>query len=305
VQIHALLGSDEMYFDGTIKKVINLSNVFQCVKGNKPRSISFMIRTTQTTTGTIIETGTWGVPWGRSFTIQIGWGDQSFTAGVISVVGFGADYYMTSPAINDNQWHSVIVSWDGTALKVFIDNVLVCFTTAYTTMGPAATSAVIKYNTVGDHNYLGYVGDNPALPQFFVGYLKNVAVFDTAYPFTLAPSAAPITFEPTFSPSTAAPSTAPSALVVNPNLPPLPTCPEGWTLHATCVWTDGGERVYQEASPVLEADISYKFTTACTIAGLLIGMMIGMTMKELFALCILPSKDKVRHAEYMPIYESG
>jgi hypothetical protein len=60
--------------------------------------------------------------------------------------------------------------------------------------------------------------------------------------------------------------------------------------------------VYQEASPVLEADNSYKFTAACTVAGLLIGMMIGMLM---FAYCILPSKDKVRHTEYMPIYESG
>ena len=140
---------------------------------------------------------------------------------------------------------------------------------------------------------------------FFIGKLKNVVVFDTAYPFTLAPSVAPTTFGPTISPSTAAPSAAPSALVVIPNLRPLPTCPEGWTLQATCVWTDGGKRVYQEASPVLAADISYKFTAACTIAGLLIGMMIGMTMKELFAFCILSSKDKVRHAEYMPIYESG
>ncbi len=89
---------------------------------------------------------------------------------------------------------------------------------------------------------------------------------------------------------------------MKPNLPPLPTCPEGWTLHATCVWTDGGKQVYQEASPVLAADNSYKFTAACTVAGLLIGMMIGMMM---FAYCILPSKDKVRHAEYIPIYESG
>jgi len=265
-----------------------------------------MVQTIQTTTGTIIETGTWGAPFGRSFTIQVGWGDKSFTAGAIRVVGFGADYYITnSPAINDNQWHSVIVSWDGTALKVFIDNVLVCFTTANNNVD-TTTMGVIKYNTVGDHNYLGYLGDNyPANPYFFVGNLKNVAVFDTAYPFTLAPSVAPTTFGPTTSPSTAAPSIAPSALVVNPNLSPLPTCPEGWTLHATCVWTDGGKRVYQETSPVLAADNSYKFTAAYTIAVLLIGMMIGMTMKELFAYCILPSEDKVRHAEYMPIYESG
>ena len=99
-----------------------------------------------------------------------------------------------------------------------------------------------------------------------------------------------------------APSAAPSALVVIPNLRPLPTCPEGWTLQATCVWTVGGKRVYQEASPVLAADISYKFTAPYTIVVLFIGMMIGMMM---YAYCILPSKDKVRHAEYMPIYESG
>jgi hypothetical protein len=293
-----------MTFDGTMKNVINLSNVFKCVKGNNPRSFSFMIQTSQTTEGTIIETGTWGQI-GKSFTIGIGWNSRKFTVGTICVFGYNADYSMTSPAINDNQWHSVIVSWDGTALRIFIDNILTSFTSAFNFHNPAELDTFIKYNTVGDNNYLGYLGDNPTYRQFFVGNLKNVAVFDTAYPFTLAPSVAPTTFGPTTSPSTAAPSIAPSALVVIPNLPPLPTCPEGWTLHATCVWTDGGKRVYQEASPVLEADISYKFTTACTIAGLLIGMMIGMTMKELFAHCILPSKDKVRHAEYMPIYESG
>ena len=284
-----------MTFDGTMKNVIDLRNVFQCVKGNNPRSFSFMIQTKQTTRGVIIETGTWR-EYATSFTIGIGYG----AAGTISVIGVGADYYMTSPAINDNQWHSVMVSWDGTALKIFIDNVLVCFTMANVHVVPA-TTGFIKYNTVGDQNYLGYLGD-PVNADFFVGNLTNIAVFDTAYPFTLAPSAAPTTFGPTIYPSTAAPSAAPSALVVIPNLRPLPTCPEGWTLQATCVWTDGGKRVYQEASPVLAADISYKFTAACTIAGLLIGMMIGMMM---FAYCILPSKDKVRHAEYMPIYESG
>jgi len=288
-------GSDEMYFDGTIKRVINLSNVFQCVKGNDPRSFSFMIKTKQKNEqATIIETGSWST--GNSFSIAIGWGGRSTNSGTISVIGVNADYSMTSPAINDDQWHSVIVSWDGTTLKIFVDDVLVCFTTANNYVLPATTRpeyTVIKYNTVGDHNYLGCKAD--PIGDFFVGYLKNVAVFDTAYPFTLAPSTAPTTFGPTISPSTA-------ALVVNPNLPPLPTCPEGWTLHATCVWTDGGKRVYQEASPVLAADFSYKFTAACTIAGLLIGMMIGMMM---FAYCILPSKDKVRHAEYMPIYESG
>ena len=280
-----------MTFDGTIKNVINLSNVFKCVKGNNPRSFSFMIQTNQTNGGAIIETGSWSNL--NSFTIGIG----LKTAGAISVISFDADYHMTSPAINDNQWHSVFVSWDGTALKVFIDNVLTLFTSANTYLHPAGASAVIKYNTVGDHNYLGYIVEGNY--NFLVGNLKNIAVFDTAYPFTLAPSAAPTTFEPTISPSTAAPSAAPSALVVIPNLPPLPKCPEGWTLHATCEWTDGGKRVYQEPSPVLAAD---KFTAAYTIVVLFIGMMIGMMM---YAYCILPSKDKVRHAEYMPIYESG
>jgi len=293
-------GSGVMSFDGTNNKVIDLSNVFQCVQGNNPRSFSFMIQTTQTNGGAIIETGSYAFK--NSFTIAIGWSGWKSTAGTISVIGHGADYFMTSPAINDNQWHSVIVSWDGTALKIFIDNVLVCFTSAYNFFYSDSTKlSDIKYNTVGNRNYLGRIAEENG-GYFFIGNLKNVAVFDTAYPFTLAPSVAPTTFGPTISPSTAAPSVAPSALVVIPNLPTLPTCPAGWTLQATCVWTDGDKRVYQEASPILEADISYKFTAAYTIAVLLIGMMIGMMM---YAYCILPSKDKVRHAEYMPIYESG
>jgi hypothetical protein len=281
-----------MTFDGTMKNVINLSNVFKCVKGNDPRSFSFMVQTSQTTEAAIIETGTWSYL--NTFTIGIGWNGRKTTAGTICVFGNGGAYSMTSPAINDNQWHSVIVSWDGTSLRIFIDNILTCSTSAFNYVYPAAVESFIKYNTVGDHNYLGGVGEKNDW-YFFDGNLKNIAVFDTAYPFTLAPSAAPITFGPTISPSTA-------ALVVKPNLSPLPTCPEGWTLHATCVWTDGGKRVYQETSPVIAADNSYKFTAAYTFAVLLIGMMIGMMM---YAYCILPSKDKVRHAEYMPIYESG
>ena len=284
-----------MTFDGTMKNVINLSNVFQCVKGNNPRSFSFMVQTSQTTEAAIIETGSWSYM--NTFTIGIGWNGRKTTAGTICVFGNGGAYSMTSPAINDNQWHSVIVSFDGTTLRIFIDNILVCLTTAFNYVSPAATETFIKYNTVGDHNYLGCIAE--ANGYLFVGNLTKIVVFDTAYPFTLAPSVAPTTFGPTIYPSTVAPSAAPSALVVIPNLRPLPTCPEGWTLQATCVWTDRGKRVYQEASPVLAAD---KFTAAYTIVVLFIGMMIGMMM---YAYCILPSKDKVCHAEYMPIYESG
>jgi len=113
-----------MSFDGTMKNVINLSKVFKCVKGNNPRSFSFMVQTSQTTEAAIIETGTWSYL--NTFTIGIGWNGRKTTAGTICVFGNGGAYSMTSPAINDNQWHSVIVSFDGTSLRIFIDNILVC-----------------------------------------------------------------------------------------------------------------------------------------------------------------------------------
>jgi len=88
---------------------------------------------------------------------------------------------------------------------------------------------------------------------------------------------------------------------VIPNLPRLPTCPEGWTLHSTCEWTYGGKYLYQEASPVSASDDSNQFVVIGTIAVFFTGMMVGL----LFAFCSRPSKDSVRRAEYMPINESG
>jgi len=120
-------------------------------------------------------------------------------------------------------------------------------------------------------------------------------------PPTVFPTVNPSTVKP----STATPSISPSILsssVVIPILPPLPKCPEGWTLHATCEWTYGGKRLYQDASPASSSNDSYQFGAISAIACFLSGMMV---MGLFTAVCILPSKDYARRAKYMPINESG
>jgi len=119
---------------------------------------------------------------------------------------------------------------------------------------------------------------------------------------TVAPSSAPTsgptsspTASPTIFPSTTAPSFSPSVL---PSLVVIPNCPEGWTLHSYSECTYGGKHFYQEVSPAPVSDNSYQLIIVSGSAGILIGMML---MGLYTAFCILPSKDNVRRAEYIPI----
>jgi len=94
------------------------------VKGNNPRSVSFDIQTNQTSMAGVIATGTIEIA-RASFSIAIGLPvdepTTGSTQGVIGVVGWGMDFSPTSPFISDGYWHSVLVSYDGTALRIWID----------------------------------------------------------------------------------------------------------------------------------------------------------------------------------------
>jgi len=194
------------------------------VKGNNPRSVSFDIQTTQRSAAKLINTGTYGGA-RKAFGLGIGI-NQSLgpTAGVIGVIGWGADFCPFSPFISDGNWHSVLVSYDGTTIRIWIDGVLSNVGTLNNwdiTGNPS-----IFYDTVGDNNYLGSAESN----FYFNGNLKNIVLFDnnvtmsapTAKPST-TPSSSPTsspTYKPSLSPTTAptsssssSPSTAPSNIV--------------------------------------------------------------------------------------------
>lgn len=225
----------------------------------------------------------------------------------------GADIYFNSgPLLNKDQWHSVAITYDGAGtVTLYVDHALVKAVTSFTNVGGGVPVYPIKYSTTGDNNLLGNC-QNGAYSGYipYSGDLRNIVFYDYAQSAseamsdivpTTSPTAGPSSLAPTITPSTAMPSFGPSVLstsAVIPDLNRLPTCPEGWTLHAICEWTYGDKRLYQEASPESSPDDRYQFGVACAIVGLLIGMML-MGLFTVF--CILPSKVYGRQAEYMPI----
>lgn len=108
------------------KQNVSIPN-FRCVKGNDPRSFSFTIKTTQNDSAGIISTGNAAV--NEGFTVGIGFGNPNFVkaglvSGVVGVGGFSADYNPTVNRVNDGEWHTVLVTWNGKTLKTYIDSVL-------------------------------------------------------------------------------------------------------------------------------------------------------------------------------------
>ena len=93
------LGSTLFTFDGTTSTRVSLSSQFQCVQGNNPRSISFDIQTTITTSTVIIWTGT-TASYG-AFAIDLNFGSAK---GIIQVDGYTGAYTPTTGRIvNDGQ----------------------------------------------------------------------------------------------------------------------------------------------------------------------------------------------------------
>jgi len=87
---------------------------------------------------------------------------------------------------------------------------------------------------------------------------------------------------------------------------PASACPEGWTMHYTCEWIYDGKHLYQEASPASASDDRCQFSAVSVFTVSAVSALTGMMVMGLFtAFCILPSKDSVRRAEYMPINESA
>jgi len=321
-----LLYLNQLYqFSGSGKDIINIPNSFSAVKGNNPRTIKFQMKTTMQTayssqsSGAMIATGALS---GSGPTTIF---DILLTDNYIYLWSNCGDIaFKAGPALNDNQWHSVAITYDGAGtVTLYVDHALVKAVTSFTD-SCSAPAYPIKFSTTGDNNFLGTSQHTP-FGKPFAGSLQNVVFYDyaqsaseamsdivpttspTAVPtISIAPStASPSSSAPTITPSTAMPSFSPSVLstsVVIPDLPRQPKCPEGWTLHATCEWTYGGKRLYQEASPESSPDDRYQFGAVCAITGLLIGMIL---MGLFTAFCNLPSKVYGRHAEYMSINESG
>ena len=97
----------------------DLSSMFDCVKGNNARTISFEICTKDDRDNLpIIATGQ--SPMGV-FQIVYNCSDV-MKRGVIGLTAYSADYFPpTGTVINDGKWHKVVVTYDGATLRIYVD----------------------------------------------------------------------------------------------------------------------------------------------------------------------------------------
>jgi len=142
------------------------------VQGNNPRSISFDIQTTITTSTVIIWTGT-TASYG-AFAIDLNFGSAK---GIIQVDGYTGAYTPTTGRIvNDGQWHSILVTYDGTTAKIYVDGFLDNSATNWNYDYTSRISSTL--NTKGNSNYLsGYSG---GYSFQFIGRLRNVQFYNYA-----------------------------------------------------------------------------------------------------------------------------
>ena len=179
-------------FDGNGGGIVDLRTSLQCIQGNNPRSISFMIQTTTTSCSRILSTGNQYRYQLFGFTIKCGL--------MLGVSIYNADYNPTTgKIINDGLWHTVLVTYDGTTLTIFVDGILENTAISWNSGDSTATIAS-TLNTIGNSgNYLGKFSDNDSLLS---GKLKNVQFYDYVIPY--APSNAPTmipSVNPTYIPS--------------------------------------------------------------------------------------------------------
>ena len=162
---------------GTSTSVINLTGAFQPVQGSNPRSILFDMKTLSSGNGPIIHTGTTDVL--KAFGIYI-------YSSTILVYAWNANFH-TTRVVNDGQWHSVLVTFDGNTLIVYIDGVI---------DGSVSASSWLSgrtLNTMGNTVMLG--GNDSGENTYYQGQLKNLKFYDyalSAFP-VLPPSSSPTT----------------------------------------------------------------------------------------------------------------
>ena len=190
ILVEYYLGNNLYSFDGVGGGIVSLATAFQCVQGNNPRSISFMIQTTHTSTGVILTTGS-NAP-SQTFTVSFGYNSMP----VIGVLSYANDYYPTSgKAINDGLWHSVLVTYDGTTLSIYVDGRLDNTATSWNSYTYYTISTTLNTNG-NSFNFLGQWVDGN---NRWAGKLKNVEFYDIC--MTNTSSVLPLTFSPTAAPT--------------------------------------------------------------------------------------------------------
>ena len=179
-------------FDGAANTVVDLRTTLQCVQGNNPRSFSFMIQTIYTSYARILSTGN-----ARSYSAF----NIEFYQGIIRVDVYDAAYFPpTGKAINDGLWHTVLVTYDGSTLSIYVDGILDNTATNWNVNNVGSGSIASALNTAGNSgNYLGVYTDG--ISYAWIGQLKNVYFYDCV--ITNSPTYLLSSLTPTIVPTTA------------------------------------------------------------------------------------------------------
>jgi len=181
-----ILGNTIFSFDGHGGGIVDLSSKFQCVQGNYPRSISFMIKTTFAgvdagilCTGSPVRRQTFGV-------LFIGYPWTGRTPSIIQIYSYDADFNPDSgKVINDGLWHTVLVTYDGAVLNIYVDGRLDNTATTWNALDDSGVSISSSLSTTGNNIYLG---QNAQGGSRWPGQMKNVMFFDYVItnPYALA-----------------------------------------------------------------------------------------------------------------------
>ena len=136
--------------------------------------------------GCVFATGTYGVA--QAFSVCFSYS----TPGIIAIITYGADYAPTTgKAINDGLWHTVLVTYDGTTLIIYVDGKL---DNTATTWSDSITSMSSTMNTVCSTS--NFLGQSVGRTWQWSGKLKNVLFYDyviTYIPASLTPTITPTT----------------------------------------------------------------------------------------------------------------
>ena len=133
-----------------------------------------MIHTTTTSCSYILSTGSVFVTSYSGFSIMFNC--NTISKNIIQIDAYNAAYYPTTgKVINDGLWHTVLVTYDGTTLLIYVDGILDNTITNWNSESSATVTSTL--NTVGNSgNYLGQHVDGSSFR--WIGQMKNVQFYD-------------------------------------------------------------------------------------------------------------------------------
>ena len=137
-----------------------------------------MIQTTASSSSVVLSTGNNAdyQVFGIGFSYQV---FERFNAvNIIQVYSNNADYLPTSgKVINDGLWHTVLVTYDGATLSIYVDGRLDNTATTWNAGSGSTLTISSALNTVGNSgNYLGCWADGGY--NKWLGQLKNVQFYN-------------------------------------------------------------------------------------------------------------------------------